>query len=73
MNNLNRTSAYQEFRDKREMMRKNKKVIDGLKLSATMHKYSGIGHDYVKILSQIIGKYELRNYDKIFYKKVKGI
>lgn len=72
MLNLNRTSAYQNFRDERKNMRDNKEFIDGLKLSKTMDKYSGIGHDYVKILSLIIKKYELNNFDKIFYNKLKG-
>jgi len=70
--NLNRTGAYQDFRDMREKMREQSAFIDGLKLSKTMHKYSGIGHDYVKILSSIIKKYELRTYDEIFYNKIKG-
>ncbi len=72
MLNLNRTSAYQNFRNKKKNMRDNKEFIDGLKLSKTMDKYSGIGHDYVKILSLIIKKYELNNFDKIFYNKLKG-
>lgn len=70
--NLNRTGAYLEFRELRASMREKDQFIDGLKLSKKMDKYSGIGHDYVKILSQIIRKYQLTNYDKLFYKKTQG-
>jgi len=73
MLNLNRTSAYKRFRIIREQMRKNKIFINGLSLSSTMTKYSGIGHNYVKILQSIITKNKLLEYDKKFYHKIKNL
>ncbi len=72
MKNLNRTGAYYEFRLKRKQMRDSGKLIDGMKLSATMSKYSGIGHDYIKILKSIIRKSNLVNFDKEFQEKIKN-
>lgn len=72
MKNLNRTGAYYEFRLKRKQMRDANKLIDGMKLSATMSKYSGIGHNYVKILKSIIRKSKLVNFDKEFQKNMKN-
>ncbi|PLY07332.1 MAG: mannosyl-glycoprotein endo-beta-N-acetylglucosamidase [Arcobacter sp.] len=71
MRNLNRTAAYYEFRLKRKEMRISGEYIDGMKLSSTMSKYSGIGHDYIKILQSIIRKNHLTNFDKEFYNKLK--
>lgn len=71
MRNLNRTAAYYEFRLKRKQMRTANEYIDGMKLSATMSKYSGIGHDYIKILKSIIRKNKLVEFDKEFYNKIK--
>lgn len=71
MRNLNRTAAYYEFRLKRKQMRISNEYIDGMKLSATMSKYSGIGHDYIKILKSIIRKNKLVEFDKEFYNKIK--
>jgi len=71
MRNLNRTAAYYEFRLKRKQMRTSDEYIDGMKLSATMSKYSGIGHDYIKILKSIIRKNKLVEFDKEFYNKIK--
>ncbi len=72
MLNLNRTGAYYEFRLKRKQQRNTGNYIDGMKLSSTMTKYSGIGHDYIKILKSIIRKNNLVNFDKEFYKKIKS-
>lgn len=72
MLNLNRTGAYSEFRIKRKKQRDQNSFINGMKLSETMTKYSGIGHDYVKILKSIIRKNKLLNIDKNFYKKIQN-
>jgi len=71
MLNLNRTGAYYEFRLKRKEMRQANKLINGMILSSTMTKYSGIGHDYIKILKSIIRKNKLVNYDISFQDKIK--
>lgn len=71
MLNLNRTGAYYEFRAKRREMRIKEELLDGEKLSETMTKYSGIGHNYVKILKSIISKNNLKKYDKEFYNYIK--
>lgn len=71
MRNLNRTGAYYEFRLKREAMRKKGIFINGFELSSTMDKYSGIGHEYAKILKSIIRKNNLINFDIEFFNKIK--
>lgn len=72
MRNLNRTNAYKEFRTEREKMRKNETLLDGKILSTHMHRYSGIGHDYVGILQAIIKKNNLLALDETFYNTIKG-
>jgi len=72
MKNLNRTGAYYEFRAKRKVMRLKKEFIDGMKLAKTMTKYSGIGHNYVKILQSIIRKNHLAHYDKEFFDMIRN-
>lgn len=70
MLNLNRNLAYKEFQDKRYELRKQGKKPDGLILSQTMLKYSGIGHDYLGILKQVINKNKLLEFDTKFYKEI---
>lgn len=70
MRNLNRNSAYKDFRINRAKLRANEKFINGLTLSEGMTKYSAIGYEYVKILKSIIKKYKLTQYDKNFHEKV---
>lgn len=71
MKNLNRTGAYYEFRLKRKYMRTTGNLIEGMNLSKTMSNYSGIGHNYVKILTSIIRKNKLVKLDKEFQEKIK--
>jgi len=70
MLNLNRNRAYKEFQDKRYELRQKGIKPDGLILSQTMLKYSGIGHDYLGILKQVINKNKLLEFDKKFYKEI---
>lgn len=70
MLNLNRNLAYKEFQDKRYELRKEGKKPNGLILSQTMLKYSGIGHDYLGILKQVINKNKLLEFDTKFYKEI---
>lgn len=67
MLNLNRTGAYYQFRAKRREMRLKDVFIDGVKLSETMSKYSGIGHNYIKMLKNMIKRNNLAHYDNEFY------
>ena len=73
MRNLNRTSAYENFRKNREKMRKNNVYIDGYILSEDMTEYSAIGYEYVRILKSIIKKYNLAKLDKKFYESTKHL
>lgn len=70
MLNLNRNYAYKSFREKRYNLRLKKINPDGLSLSQTMVNYSGIGHDYLSILKNVINSNKLNRYDKKFYMKV---
>lgn len=69
MLNLNRNLAYKEFQDKRLEQREKSLNPDGLTLSQTMMNYSGIGHDYLSILKNVIEKNNLQEYDQKFYKQ----
>lgn len=70
MLNLNRNYAYDDFREKRYELRQKKRNLDGLTLSQTMLNYSGIAHEYLNILENVILSNELSTYDKKFYKKL---
>ena len=70
MLNLNRNRAYKEFQNKRYELREQGIKPDGLKLSQTMLNYSGIGHDYLGILKNVIEKNKLLEFDKKFYNKL---
>jgi len=67
MLNLNRNRAYKEFQDKRLEERAKHVNPNGLILSQTMMNYSGIGHDYLSILKNVIERNNLQEYDKKFY------
>lgn len=67
MRNLNRTEAYKEFRNLRAKYRDLGINPKGLPLSQTMHNYSGIGTEYLRILKLMISKNQLAQYDQRFY------
>lgn len=67
MLNLNRTKAYYDFRKQREISRKNKEKLSGLKLSQTMINYSQIREKYLRILKNVIRKNKLEAYNEKFY------
>lgn len=71
MLNLNRNRAYKLFQDKRYEQREKGMIPQGMELSQTMLNYSGIGHNYLEILNDVINKNNLINYDKKFYTKIK--
>ena len=54
MRNLNRNPAYKEFRELRYKYRKENKKFDGLIAATTLHRYSELGEEYVKILQLVI-------------------
>lgn len=72
MLNLNRNTAYKKFRTKRKEIYLKKEPPNGTKLAKTMTNYSGIGHNYVKILESIINKNGLAHYDEEFYALIKN-
>ncbi len=63
-NNLNTHNAYQEFREARAKQRQNNVPIDGLELVKYLKNYAAIGSKYVAILSSIIKKNSLTDFDK---------
>ncbi len=70
MLNLNRNNAYKQFQDLRYKQRENNKLPNGLELSQTMLNYSGIGHNYLEILEDLIKRSNLQKYDKKFYNEI---
>ncbi len=52
--NLNTHRAYREFRQARAEMRQAGESLDGLKLAATLTRYSKRGRSYVRSLRTII-------------------
>ena len=53
--NLNKHRAYREFRALRAAMRAKGQTLDGMRLAATLHRYSERGAAYVAELHAIIG------------------
>lgn len=64
--NLNRNFAYKDFRENRYLFRLKDEKLNGLLLSQTMLNYSGIAHEYLKILQNVIETNNLTNYDTKF-------
>ena len=67
--NLNRNLAYKSFQEKRYEQRINNKQPDGLSLSQTMLNYSGIAHEYLVILKDLILLNNLQEYDNRYYQQ----
>ncbi|MCB2182501.1 MAG: glucosaminidase domain-containing protein [Desulfobulbaceae bacterium] len=62
--NMNTNRAYQEFRQERSKQRaEGRKYLDGMRLSATLHRYSEERHRYVSILQGIIKNNHLSQFD----------
>lgn len=73
MYNLNTNAAYKEFQNKRFELRRENKPLSGRILSQTMLKYSGIGHNYLEILNDVIVNNALSRYDTKLFNKIKGL
>ena len=54
MRNLNRNRAYKEFRDLRAKYRKQHKKFDAMIAATTLHRYSQLGQEYVKIVQTMV-------------------
>ena len=63
-NNLNTHNAYQEFRETRAKMRQEGNGLDGMVLVKYLQRYASIGEKYVAILSDIIERNSLTDFDK---------
>ena len=63
-NNLNTHNAYQEFRETRAKMRQEGNGLDGMVLVKYLQRYASIGEKYVAILSDIIEKNSLTDFDR---------
>ena len=61
--NLNTHRAYKEFRTARARMRLKKGEIDSWDLSATLHRYSERGDEYVQSLRSIMRDNSLESFD----------
>ncbi|MEG3617033.1 glucosaminidase domain-containing protein [Magnetovibrio sp. PR-2] len=57
--NLNKHRAYKEFRAERTHMRAQGRVVDGMELAGTLHRYSERGAAYVAELRAIISTNDL--------------
>jgi len=64
MLNLNRHSAYKEFRDLRYLSIKEKNHFGGFEAAGTMTNYSAIGAEYNTQLKNIISQNSLLGYDE---------
>jgi len=58
MRNLNRNPAYKEFRELRYKYRKENKPFDAMIAATTLHRYSELGEEYVKILQLVIKNFK---------------
>lgn len=62
--NLNRHASYNELRTLRQTYRASGKKLSGLVAIEALQNYSAIKGEYVKILRNVITKYNLSAYDK---------
>ncbi len=60
---INRSLAYQTFRQQRARLTKNKQKITGLNLIKHLKNYSQIGQSYNKIIQRIMQHYNLYQFD----------
>jgi Bax protein len=60
---LNRHRSYKKLRDIRLNLRNTNQQISGNKLSYGLEKYSGIGHNYIKALNNMIRINKLARFD----------
>ena len=58
MRNLNRNPAYKEFRELRSYYRTNDKNFSSIKAATTLHRYSQLGQEYVKILQKMVKQFK---------------
>jgi len=63
-NNLNTHNAYKEFRETRAKMRQEGGGLDGMVLVKYLQNYASIGEKYVVILSDIMERNSLTDFDK---------
>ena len=63
-NNLNTHNAYRKFRETRAKMRQEGNGLDGMVLVKHLQNYASIGEKYVVILSDIIERNSLTDFDK---------
>ena len=63
--NLNVHNAYDEFRRARAALRRDEGRLDGYSLTATLHRYSERGRDYVETLRAIIRVNGLGFFDSV--------
>ena len=70
MLNLNSNRAYHLFRSKRAQLREVNLMPTGSKLSTTMKNYSGIGNSYLTLLTNLINKQKLSEFDNKFFNKL---
>ena len=64
-NNLNTHKSYKSFREKREILRKNNKTLDGLKLIHTLNNYAQTGKEYTKVLEKIVTQNSLMDFENV--------
>jgi len=58
MRNLNRNPAYREFRTLRAEYRDKNKTFNGFVAATTLHRYSELGHKYVKIVQTMVRQFK---------------
>lgn len=62
--NLNRHASYEKLRSLRLEYAQNNKALSGLEAVKTLETYSAIKGEYVRILTNVINKYNLSLYDE---------
>lgn len=62
--NLNRHASYEKLRSLRLEYAQNNKALSGLEAVKTLETYSAIKGEYVRILTNVINKYDLSLYDE---------
>ena len=64
-NNLNTHKSYKEFREKRLLLRKKNRSIEGIKLIHTLDSYAETGAEYTKVLAKMMEQNSLEDFEDV--------
>lgn len=73
IHNINTHTAYQKLRDLRDELRKDDKMLTGIELAGTLHKYSERGQAYIDGIREMIRFNKLEPVDEAYLSDKRGL